>query len=313
MAPSDLSERIRSEVEQGRPREEIVAGLLERGLSQASAERFVDRAIAARDAAPSGPPSAPPGRAHSAAADTDDDTDDTDAGPTPFPWKGLVVGLVAVVALVGFIQWQKGRGRTVVGEAAATVQEARSPEGEARPKALLPAPRVSDDARFGGDAPRLNSLLMLLRNPDTSWSGVCEAALELGRSGVREAIPDLRGFLADSARSSLQGCAATALIALGEVDEPLAFYVASVQSSDDARKSIGIAGFGQIGPRAAAAALPHLEAALHSPDASHRYLAVESLSKIGPEGVPLLRSALGDSEAFVKDRAAAALAQIDKR
>ena len=172
---------------------------------------------------------------------------------------------------------------------------------------------MSDDAKFGGDAPRLNSFLMLLRNPDTSWSGVCDAALELGRSGVREAIPDLRAFLADATRSSLQACAATALIALGEVEEPLAFYVASAQSSDDTRKSIGIAGLGHLGPRAVAAGLPHLEAALQSPDTSQRYLAVESLSKMGPDAVPLLRIALADTEALVRDRAAAALAQTGAR
>jgi len=221
--------------------------------------------------------------------------------------------MVAVAALVAFIQWQRGRGRAVVREAAGSAQQARSPEDQAGPKALRPAPRVSDDARFAGDAPRLNSFLMLLRNPDTSWSGVCEASLELGRSGVREAIPDLRAFLADSTRVSLQGCAATALIALGEVEEPLAFYVAGAQSSDDDRKRIGLAGFGQIGPRAAAAGLPHLEAALRSPDATHRYVAVDALSKMGADGVALIRSALNDEDSMVKDRAATAIAQIDKR
>jgi hypothetical protein len=218
-----------------------------------------------------------------------------------------------VALVVAVIQWQKGRGRAVVGEAARTVAEAPAPGDQAGPKALRPAPRVADDAKFAGDAPRLNSFLMLLRNPETSWSGVCEAALECGRSGVREAIPDLRGFLADSARPNVQGCAATALIALGEVDEPLAFYVASAQSSDDARKNIGIAGLGNLGPRAVAAGLPHLEAALQSPDTSQRYLAVESLAKMGPDAVPLLKIALADTEPLVRERAAAALGPTPAR
>ena len=302
MAPSDLSAWIRSQVEQGRPRAEIVAGLLERGLSQPSAERFVDRAIAARDA---GPPE-PADRMEPAAADPDAGDD----GRAPFPWKAVVIAaLVAVVAL-GVVQWRKGRRRAVVAEVAETVHEAPVAEDQARPKARLPPARVADDARFHGDAPRLNSFLMLLRNPDMSWSSVCEASLELGRSGVREAIPDLRARLADSTRASLQGCAATALIALGEVDEPLAFYVASVQGSDDERKRIGLAGFGQIGPRAIAAGLPHLEMALRSPDSTHRYLAVDALSKMGPEGVPLLRTALNDGDSMVQNRAATALAQM---
>jgi HEAT repeat protein len=44
-----------------------------------------------------------------------------------------------------------------------------------------------------------------------------------------------------------------------------------------------------------------------SPDWAARYLAVESLAKLGPEAVPLLEVASGDADHRVRARAADAL------
>jgi HEAT repeat protein len=376
LASNDLSTRIRLDVERGRPRDEIVAGLVQGGLSQASAERFVDRAIAAHEAGPPPPATAP------AAADTDAEEDK--GGRTslvsgafwlslgtcvtgityllakpggkymlaygavigglvafgrglmrfwsvrpepPFPWKAVAIaGLVPVMGMAGIVGYVKVRDasrRAAAQRAADAVQEARESEARAsgdqarlaveqdRAEAAFTQAKATEQYLTQQHADRVTMFLKLLRNPQSSRA--CEAALELGRLGARDAIPDLQGRLADATSPNVQGCAATALVGLGEVDGPLAFYVASSQSSNDDLKRIAITGFGTIGPRAAPAALPFLTAEVQSPDSTHRYLAVDALSKMGPEGVPLVRGALNDSDPSVKNKATAALAEMGER
>ena len=371
MAPSDLSARIRADVEQGRPRDEIVKSLLERGLSPASAERFVDRAVAAHEAGPMSPPAPAP-------SGTDDDEEDRggrgsliagafwlsvgcsvtgitylvakpggkymvmygavvaglvafgrglkrflDAGPAPFPWKAVAIAaLVPLLGMAGLVGFVKGRAASrraaaerMAEQAAETVKQAREAEARAeeqRAQAEADVARATrmDQERSQERVSFVNRNLKLLRNPGTGWTGVCDAALALGRSGVREAIPDLQARLRDASDGGLQGCAATGLVALGEIDEPMAFYVASSQGGNEDLRRGAIMGFGNIGPRAAAAALPFLGAEAQSPDSTHRYLAVEALSKMGPEAAPLLRGALNDSDPLVKTRATAALAAM---
>jgi hypothetical protein len=372
MAPSDLSARIRSDVEQGRPRDEIVASLLERGLSQASAERFVDRAIAAHEAGPVSPPATP-------ASATEDEEDAGGRGSLisgafwlsvgcsvtgityllakpggkytvmygavvvglvafgrglmrfwsirpepPFPWKAVsiaaLVPLIGMVVLVGFVKGRAASRRAsqerAVEQAAAAVQEARdagarAAEERAQAEAdVARATRMSQE-RAQVETARVTRILKSLRDPRSV--SACTAALDAGHTGVREAIPDLYTRLRDSSDPSTQGCAATGLVALGEIDEPLAFYVASSQAGNEDLRRSAITGFGSIGPRAAAAGLPFLVAESQSPNSTHRYLAVEALAKMGPEGVAGLRGALNDSDPLVKNRATAALAAMGER
>lgn len=371
MAPKeagDLSARIRADVERGRPRDEIVAGLVQGGLSKPSAERFVDRAIAARDSGPPSPPAKPPATSDADAAEDPGGRGSLiagafwlsfgcsitgityllakpggkymlaygavvagllafgrglkrfwDAGPAPFPWKAVVIaGLVPLAGMAGLVGYVKGRGamrRAAVQRAADGVRETREAEAHAseersRAAAVVAVSAKADQERAQQETAYSNALLKLLRNPRTE--GYCEVSRKLGERGVREAIPDLEVRLRDPS-SGPRGCAASALVALGEIDAPLAFYLAEAQSPEANIRRSGLMGFAEIGPRAAAAGLPYFVAALQSPDSDDRWLAVDALSKMGPEGVPLLRSALDDSDRHVKNKAAESLAQMGER
>jgi len=76
--------------------------------------------------------------------------------------------------------------------------------------------------------------------------------------------------------------------------------------SDLCRMALG--GFGDVGPRAAPMALPFLAEALRSPYWDRRYVAVDTLSKLGPTARPLLEEARNDPQKEVREHAARALA-----
>jgi HEAT repeat protein len=212
---------------------------------------------------------------------------------SPFPWKVAVIAglVVGVVMFSGSLKRRGARSRPA----------SEGVDGPADPE------RAQED--FVGRAERS---LKLLRS-GASGMAVCEAAIEAGHLGLREAIPYLQARLRDTADAGLQGCAASGLVTLGEIDEPLAFYVASAQGSNDELRRGAIVGFGGIGPRAAADALPFLTAEAQSKSVTHRLLAVQALSRMGPGGVRPLRDALNDKEPLVSNKAAAGLAEMGER
>ncbi|MEO8681730.1 MAG: HEAT repeat domain-containing protein, partial [Vicinamibacterales bacterium] len=82
-----------------------------------------------------------------------------------------------------------------------------------------------------------------------------------------------------------------------------------VDGTDPDLRRSALMGFGEIGPSVADIALPYLTDELKSPHSSARYLAVETLSKLGPAAKPLLEVAAGDADKLVRDRANQILAR----
>jgi HEAT repeat protein len=141
----------------------------------------------------------------------------------------------------------------------------------------------------------------------------CDAALLLGRLGSREQVPPLIDLLNASTFTSVRGCAASALVDLGETDTAMAAYTEWAQGRDADLRRSALVGFGHIGPSAADVALPYLTEALKSPHMDVRYLAVDSLAKLGPAALPLLEVASGDADKDVRARAARALSARTRR
>jgi HEAT repeat protein len=109
----------------------------------------------------------------------------------------------------------------------------------------------------------------------------------------------------------VRGCAAAALLELGEIDTALAFYSECAEGPDPDLRRSALGGFGDIGPRAAPVALPFLADALRSEHWDTRYLAVDSLAKLGPTARPLLEEARNDTRKEVRDHVARALARLE--
>jgi hypothetical protein len=351
---TDLGQRIERDLELGTPRDEVIQRLVDGGLSRATAERFVDRALAAR-ARPAGTRRG----ARASAAPTEGGegwgslvggtfwlslgccatlvtflvADPGEkfvvaygavvaglvlflrglfrwrASSSPFP--GLAVAaaaalpLVGSVAILGYVA-RRERPTPEVGERAEEEQAApveRHQETEEERAARREAARA---ARLEQRAERVQRALDRLRtNPRATT--VCEAALQLGRAGAHEAIPDLENLLQQSDHASVRNCAAAALVDLGEVDVAQAFYVEGARSSDREVRRLALLGFGDLGPRGARVGLPYLQEALSSSDAVVRFAAVMALTKMGEAGEPLLRRALDDPSPNIRGFAARAL------
>ena len=114
-------------------------------------------------------------------------------------------------------------------------------------------------------------------------------------------------LLTASTFDSVRGCAASALVDLGETDTAIATYTEWAEGNDADLRRSALVGFGHIGPSAADVALPYLTEALKSPQMDLRYLAVMSLAKLGPAAVPLLQVASGDADKDVRALATRAL------
>ena len=135
----------------------------------------------------------------------------------------------------------------------------------------------------------------------------CAGASALGRLRAREEIRSLEVMLESAGSGSVRTCAAGALVDLGETNTALVAYERWARGDDSDLQRSALMGFGEIGPSAAETGMPYLRDALRSPHMDLRYLAVESLSKMGPSATPLLQLATSDADARVRARAAAAL------
>jgi len=131
----------------------------------------------------------------------------------------------------------------------------------------------------------------------------CDGALALGRTGSKEHIATLQNVLATATYGSVRNCAASGLVQLGDKQTPLAAYREWAAGRDSDLQRAAIMGFGEVGPEAAEDALPYLHAWANSPHMDERYLAVESLSKLGPAGMPLLEQLASDTDKNVRERA----------
>lgn len=369
-----LSAHIRREVERGAPRDEIVAGLLQRGLSQASADRFVDRAIAARDAgepAPGGA-AAPRPTTPRPPASADDEDDKAGRGSLisgafwlslgcsvtgityllakpggtftlaygamaaglvafirgfarwnrtggSFPLKAVAIaGLLPVIGisgLVGFVKWRQASRRADARTAVEAVEAAKAADARAEQDRLqaaqaAAAQRAASEAEVQQRAARVERHVTNVRG---GREMACDSALELGRMGAREAIPDLQARLADASDTHLQACAAEALVTLGETEGPRAFYVAAAASADPDLQRVALMGFASLGPAGVADGLPFAAAGLQNPDSNHRYAAVRALGRMGRDAIPHLRTALESPDPLMKRLAQEALAAMGER
>lgn len=211
------------------------------------------------------------------------------------------------MAFIGVSSWRYYRHEARRAAEEKRLDAARAVQEDA--KAVVER-RAADDARGQRHAGRVARARGQLQNSSHSMT-LCEAALELGDAGAREAIPDLIALLSRTMESvSVRNCAADALIKLGEVDRALDFYLECARAGTTECRGIALMGFGTIGPRAAEVALPYMTEALQSPHWSQRYLAVEALAKLGPAAEPLLREAARDADQRVRERAAKALASL---
>lgn len=141
----------------------------------------------------------------------------------------------------------------------------------------------------------------------------CDAALQLGRMGARAHVAALADVMSSASSNSVRVCAASALVTLGERGTAMQAYTAWAETTDVTLKRGALMGFGEIGPSAATVAIPHLAEALQSPHMDARYVAVDSLSKLGAAAAPLLEQASKDTDRHVREYAARALKSIAAR
>lgn len=230
--------------------------------------------------------------------------------PLRFPWGAVVANAAfpatLLTAWIGYTGWdaverRREADRVAAAELAAADQ-ARAREIRAETAAQSAASeRAATERR---DA-RIASALVQLSSGQPMAQ--CDAASLLGRSGSKEHVAALEELLSSATSSSVRGCAASALVDLEETGTALAAYTEWIDGTDADLRRSALMGFGEIGPSAAHVALPHLAEALNSPQWDVRYLAVESLAKLGPSAVPLLETATSDTDSNVRARAAAVL------
>ncbi len=260
----------------------------------------------------------------------------------PFPWRPVLVAaalpVLGTLVLVHGTAWVSARQRAERAaewerseraerarqeDEAAAAQRTAADQARSEAQAARVRARQEDEAaaaqraaavqaRSEAQAARVRNALATVRASEDP-TVLCDAALLLGRSGRREAVPDLEVLVRNPGYTRVQGCAAAALVQLGEIDTALAFYVESAGSADPDLRRSAFTGFGEIGLRAAPVALPFLAEALHSPHWDTRYLAVDTLSKLGPTARPLLEEALRDAQKDIRERATRALARDERR
>ena len=135
----------------------------------------------------------------------------------------------------------------------------------------------------------------------------CDGAMALGRLRATDEARRLEQMMDDSSLGTVRGCAAAALVDMGETRTALSTYERWARGDDQDLQRSALMGFGAIGPSAAEVALPYLTDALRSPNVTLRFLAVDSASRIGPLGRPLLQQAANDADERVRRGAVNAL------
>jgi hypothetical protein len=355
-----VSASIQMDLDAGTPPEEIVQALMKRGLSQPTAQRFVDKALQQRSSPVAGPAAMPQEDAakpkSSGAGDLISGAFWASLGCTvtattylmakpggtyTIAYGAVIVGLIALArgltrwwatsrqfpvvsvlavlavpplgaaAIVGYGSWRhQSRVKEVQAAEDSRLQEERATQVAERAVAARQAAVDAAAVRAQEKADAIQRQRDLLK-PNQPPTIRCSVALELGNSRVPEAIPDLVEMLARREEGlSIRGCAASALVKLGETQKALDFFLECAASGDDRAHRMAIAGFGELGPSFAAVALPYFPEMLRSPYWDARYLAVDALSKIGPSAEPLLREAAQDSDQRVREAAGRALAAM---
>jgi len=219
-------------------------------------------------------------------------------------WAGSACLVLAIVA--GPLAWRTLQQRRQAQAAAAAELAAADKSRADQIRAESASQReAADRERTARLDARLETALRNLASDRPMTQ--CDAALLIGRLGNKTHVDALVSVLSSPRKLSARNCAASALVSLGETAAAMAAYTEWVTGSDADLRRSALMGFGDVGPSAADVALPHLAAALKSPHMDLRYLAVESLSKLGPAAVPLLEVAAKDADKDVRQRAELAL------
>lgn len=221
----------------------------------------------------------------------------------PLPWKAMSVTslpvVVAVVWGVGLAGPRSGPSRNDSANFAVT-------------EAALAAQRAADAKRAVADAARSAAtqvthdkhVATLLKTRNSMFQ--CEAAIALGRSRLQQYVPVLEDAMRNDPEDSVKICAAGGLVEMGESSKMISVYDEWARSSNTELARSAVGGFGDIGPSAAAYALPYLSQWLRGDEWS-RTVAVDTLSKLGPAARPLLEQASRDPVSHIRARALHAL------
>lgn len=349
-AGGGIASRVQDELAAGRTDAEILDGLTASGLSRKSAERFLEKARRAPPApaplpaaAPQPPPEMTDSYRHALPAASAIAAQALvlywvlhtgilrlprlvlvpvcvawlwvayRAGRSvlatePRPWRAVawavMLPLTVGTGLFGYsdvyrpLSKDAAEREKAVAEMSATDRQAAEARREAADAASLERARLDDER------------ILAQLNNDRVPTMQCTAALDLGRTGRRTHVPVLYDVLRTARFDELKGCAAAGLVQLGEVGAMLGRYDDWARGSNDTLRRSALSGFGDIGPEAAAFALPHLSTELQSQYASTRWVAVAILSKLGPEARPLLEQATNDVDKDVREHARTALAAL---
>lgn len=217
-------------------------------------------------------------------------------------WIGPLIVVIAVVAAGGGWWWTHDQTARQTRDTADTLLAAadRARADQIRIESAA-ARAVADADRTARLDQRTAQALQRLASDHPMTQ--CDAALQLGRMGARAHVAALTDAMSSARFSSVRVCAASALVTLGEHATAMQAYTAWADGTDDTLKRAALMGFGEIGPSAATVAIPHLAQALQSPHMDARYLAVDSLSKLGAAAVPLLEQASKDADQHVREYA----------
>ena len=228
----------------------------------------------------------------------------------PFPWRPVLLAaclpFLGTCALVGGSVGVRAYQRAA--KAAEQERHDRAEHARQEDETAAAQREAADQARNEAQAKRVQRAWETVRTSENPMA-LCDAVALLARGGLSEAIPDLEVLLRNPHYKSVQGCAAGALLDLGEIDTVLPTYVEWAGGADSDLRRTALMGFGEIGPRAAPVALPFLSEALRSPHWDTRYLAVGALAKLGPSARPSLEAARDDAQKEVREFAARALAR----
>jgi hypothetical protein len=192
----------------------------------------------------------------------------------------IAIGCVAL-AVVAYMGAQASirakEARLMAAKELAAADRSRAEENLRESAARREAEAVARDER---NQERIQRALDKLRSDQPMTQ--CDGALELGRLNARDHVDELTALLWSERAHNARGCAAGALVRMGQKATALAAYVAWAGGTDSDMRRSALAGFGEIGPEAADAGMPFLTEAMKSPHLDVRVLASLSISKVQP-------------------------------
>jgi len=341
-----LTGSIRRKLQDGKTPEEIVQELVAGGLTEVSAQRFVDRALAEHASAPPLPeaPALPDAPATGDSLDQFIQTRQAEVttGRKPLIMSSLLMCSGVGITGISYILADAGDRYTLMWGPVAfglLVFGGAVVKGLAHPRTFawlaaagaLAAPLIlgaalwtvaaatmpteaelelTDIAADETPADRAEVVRLLSRlESKRSPTSQCDAATRLGNAVDEETSAAYNGLMKsfDDAPDSVKICIAGALIKLNEAPMAAAIYDGWTHGNNPELRRAAISGYGELGPDFTESGLFFLNEELKSPEWQLRFLVVESLAKMGPDAKPLLEIAAADEDRHVSAAAANAL------